>query len=535
MNRRSRHILLTLPGCVVALFRVATQAQGTAALAASPKPPAPMYVQEYRVLGTKQLSQEEVGAAVYPFLGPERTADDVEQARAALEAAYRSKGYQTVTVEVPQQQVRRGVVLLQVVENKVGRLRVKGARFFRLDDIKQKVPALAEGKVPNFNDVTREIVALNTLPDRRVTPSLRPGVEPGTVDIDLIVKDTFPLHGSVEVNNRNSADTTDLRVNGSVSYNNLWQIGHSAGASFQVSPQNTSEVKVLSGYYIARFPQAEWLSLMANATKQDSNVSTLGGVAVAGRGETAGVRAIMTLPPRKDFYHSLSVGMDYKHFRQNVTLGTGELLDTPVTYYPFNVSYNATWSGKKSTTELGAGVTLHPRGIGEDRAKFENSRFRADSNFIYLRGDLAHTHELPGGFEAYAKVQGQLSDQPLLSSEQISGGGLGTVRGYDEAEVVGDDGAFGSLELRTPSLLHWISDKVGECRMYAFVEGGVTHIHNALPEQQTAYQLASLGFGGRLRLLDHLGGSLDVGFPLISQSHTLAHDPRLTFRMWADF
>jgi hemolysin activation/secretion protein len=58
--------------------------------------------------------------------------------------------------------------------------------------------------VPNFNQVEREIVALNQWLDRRVTPTLRGGVEPGTVDVDLKVKDILPLHGSVELNNRYS-------------------------------------------------------------------------------------------------------------------------------------------------------------------------------------------------------------------------------------------------------------------------------------------------------------------------------------------
>ena len=61
---------------------------------------------------------------VYPFLGSERTSEDVEQARAALEKAYHDKGFQTVSIEIPQQKMRRGVVILNVVEAKVGRLRV---------------------------------------------------------------------------------------------------------------------------------------------------------------------------------------------------------------------------------------------------------------------------------------------------------------------------------------------------------------------------------------------------------------------------
>ncbi len=70
--------------------------------------------------------------------------------------------------------------------------------------------------MPNFNDVAREIVSLNQMADRRVTPTLKPGVESGTMDVDLNVKDTFPLHGSLESNNRYSANTTPLRLNGSL-------------------------------------------------------------------------------------------------------------------------------------------------------------------------------------------------------------------------------------------------------------------------------------------------------------------------------
>jgi hypothetical protein len=77
-----------------------------------------LYIQEYRVQGAHLLTKLEVEEAVYPFLGPERTADDVDQARAALEKAYQAKGYQTVSVQIPPQQVTRGVVILQVIEGK---------------------------------------------------------------------------------------------------------------------------------------------------------------------------------------------------------------------------------------------------------------------------------------------------------------------------------------------------------------------------------------------------------------------------------
>jgi len=501
----------------------------------------PMYIQEYRVTGAKILPAIEVEEAVYPFLGPGRTSEDVEKARAALEKAYQDKGFQTVQVQIPQQQVRRGVVLLEVVENKVGRLRVRGSRFFAIDKIKAKVPSLAEGKVPNFNDVTREIVGLNGWADRRVTPTLKPGVVPGTVDIDLTVKDTFPLHGNVEVNNRYSADTKPLRLSGSVSYNNLWQRGHSAGASFQVSPQDLEQVKVFSGYYIARFATIDWLSVMVQGVKQNSNVSTLGAVAVAGRGEVIGARALISLPPRKDFYHSANVGIDYKHFEQEVGFGAttpgvaASTTITPISYYPFTLGYTATWVGKNYTTDFNGAVNLHLRGMGSESPQWDDNRYNADGNYIYVRGDLSHTQKLPWGFELFGKVQGQLSDQPLVSSEQMGGGGLGTVRGYLEAEVLGDNAGFGTLELRGPSLFGWWGRKDTEWQLYAFAEGGVLNIHDPLPEQTASFRLASVGVGSRLKLLDYLNGSVDLALPLISQTATQAHDPFLSFRVWADF
>lgn len=493
------------------------------------------FIREYRVKGAKELPPIAVEEAVYPYLGPARTAQDVEGARAALEKAYQDKGYQTVSVDIPPQDVRGGVVYLQVTENKVGRLRVKGSRYFSLDQIKRGAPSLAEGKVPNFNDVARDIVSLNQMNDRRITPTLRPGVEPGTVDVDLEVKDTFPLHGSLELNNRYSANTTPLRLNGAISYTNLWQLGHTVGFSFQIAPQRLDDAVVYSGYYIARIPGVNWFGLMLQGTRQNSNVSTLGGGAVAGNGEILGGRLLFTLPTREipGFYHSLSVGLDYKNFQQDLDIA-GATTGTPITYYPFSIDYNAAIASEKSTTEAGVSAVFGFASLGgSDEVEFDNRRFNSDGSFFYVRGNLAHTHDLPLGFQVYGQVQGQLSGEPLVDSEQFAGGGLDTVRGYLESQVLGDNALIGSFELRSPSLPKvWGLD---EWRIYGFTEGGSLTINDPLPEQTSRFDLASVGFGSRLRLLKHLNGSVDLGVPLISQTDSPVGDARVTFRVWGDF
>jgi hemolysin activation/secretion protein len=152
---------------------------------------------------------------------------------------------------------------------------------------------------------------------------------------------------------------------------------------------------------------------------------------------------------------------------------------------------------------------------------------------MYLRGDLSHTHELPAGFQIYGQVQGQAATEPLVDSEQFAGGGLDTVRGYLESEVLGDNALIGSLELRSPSLPKVA--QIDEWRVYGFVEGGSLTLNDPLPEQQSRFDLASVGGGTRVRLLNYLNGSLDAGVPMISQSSSPAGQVRLTFRIWGEF
>ena len=507
-----------------------------------------LYIKEFRVLGSHQLSRSEIEKAVYPFMGPERTPDDVEQARAALEKSFQSKGFQTVSVQIPQQTGKRGIVFLQVVEAKVGRLNVEGSRFFSIAAIKKGVPSLQPGSVPNFNQVSTEIMALNQWSDRQVIPTLTPGFEPGTIDVNLKVKDTLPWHGSAEFNNRYSPNTVPYRVNLASSYDNLWERGDSVGGSFQEAPQNTSEALNWNAFYTARFPHLDWLRLNLSYGVQNSTVSTLGGSAVNGAGQTAAFRFLCALPTEKDFSQSLSAGIDFKHLNQSINQtivipGVADLPPTPLDYWPIRINYNAIWAPKDSVTIFNAGISFGIRGAvlpvsgfgsygNED--EFSNLRYNSDGGFFVLKGDLSHTHDLPGGFQIYGKMQGQVSPNPLVYSEQFAAGGLDTVRGYLEGTVAGDNALFGTLELRSPSLLGGHLG-VNECRVYAFLEGGRVTINDPLPEQLAYWNMWSYGFGSRLRMFKYLNGSVDVGIPQITQAPVMANSLLVTFRLFGEF
>ncbi len=250
-----------------------------------------------------------------------------------------------------------------------------------------------------------------------------------------------------------------------------------------------------------------------------------------------GVRGIFTLPGGEGFFDTLSAGMDYKHFGQDVTLGESAL-STPITYYPLTATYSASWQGATGLTDLNLTPVLNLRSLGSNADAFDARRFstnKESSGFIYLRGDAERTQELPRHLELYVKIQGQVSSEPLVNTEQFSGGGQDTVRGYLESEALGDNAILGSLELRSPSLAYLLGPKADDWRLFGFAEGGELNILEPLPEQQAVFDLASFGFGTRIKLVNHLNGQVDVAVPLVTSVVTKAYQPRVEFRIWAAF
>jgi len=501
---------------------------------AAPAAPALVEILEYRIEGNSKLTVIDIEEAVYPYLGPGRRPDDVEAARASLEAAYADKGFATVGVEIPPQQVRDGIVRLKVIERPVGRVRVTGSRYFLLSDVKAQVPSLAPGEVPDFDKVEQEIIDANQLPDRQVTPVLTAGVAPGTVDVELQVKDKFPLHGSLELNNRKSPDTEPLRLVASLRYDNLWQRGDSISFSYQVAPQRVDDSEVFSGSYLARVPGSR-LSLLAYGLKSDSDVASVGGSSVIGKGEVVGARALYPLSISGGFIQSVSGGMDYKHFDETVALGADNEIPAPITYYPFTLGYMANWIEDGSDTGLGADLVFAFRGLGSSTQQFANKRSEAKPDFFILQGNAEHTQTIWEDAQLAGKFHGQATADALISNEQFSLGGLDSVRGYLESEVLSDYGLSLQAEARTPSLGPLIGEWVDEWRFYVFHDFGWGGIHDPLPDQDGSTTLSAAGVGTRIKLFEHINGSVDVGVALKSGPSTDAQNVRTNFRAWGEF
>jgi hemolysin activation/secretion protein len=277
------------------------------------------------------------------------------------------------------------------------------------------------------------------------------------------------------------------------------------------------------------------LSLLGSILDSNSNVTTVGSTNVVGKGQIVGLRLLDPLGLGEGFIHSLSAGFDYKDLTQQTGLA-GQSTNVPIQYVPFTVGYQASWSGANAKTDLLANVVWAFPGIGSSAAQFDENRFDAPPNFIYLRGDLSRAQTLPYNIEAWGRLQTQLSPDALVSSEQFGLGGEDSVRGYLESEALGDYGATLQTELRTPPLAEYVGGSpVQSLRAYSFVDVGGAQIHNPLPGQIRSYSFSSAGVGVRLKVTDYLNGSLEDAQVMASGPNTKAGTNRILFRVYGEF
>lgn len=484
---------------------------------------------EYRVEGATLLPTITIEQAVYPYLGEQKTLADVEKAREALEKAYHAAGYLTVLVAIPPQKVDEGLVRLMVTEAPVERLRVVESRYYSLGEIKAATPELAEGNVPNFPRMQKELSALNRSGDRRITPVLRPGKTPGTVEVDLKVQDQLPLHGNVELNDRQSQDTTRTRLSANLRWDNLWQKQHGLGITVQTAPEEPSESKVFSASYTWPLKSGDYLAFYA--VKSDSDVAAVGTLNVRGNGVIAGARYILPLRSRTDgFFHTATLGADYKNFDQSVALVDGGSFDTPLAYLPFTLGWDGTWLSEGRTTKAGVSFNFQVRGLVADEQEFADKRFKGRPDYAYLRGSFSHEETWPEGWGLNLRGSWQIAAQPLVSNEQFSIGGADTVRGYLESAALGENGLALSLEARTPNFAKRIGASLDEIYLLAFLDGGEVRIREPITADDR-FTISGAGLGVRFKGWRGVFGGLDWAVPLNDLGTTETGEDRAHFRL----
>jgi hemolysin activation/secretion protein len=519
-------------------------AWGASAAEAPRSDPARFDIFEFRVEGNSLLKDAAIELAVTPYLGEEKTLAAVEAARATLERQYHDAGYLTVLVSIPEQSTDGGVIALKVTESPISKLRVVGSQYHAPSNIKSGISEVAEGRVPNFLAVQEQLAQVNRTSDLRVAPILKPGKTPGTVEVQLDVDDQLPLHGNVELSNRQSPNTTATRLGASVRYDNLWQRQHSVGLTLQTSPEKTGESRLMVlNYLLPVNAKGDALSMYAVSSRSKfATIFNAPGLGVLGNTDIFGLRYSLPLASSNAFTQSFTLGLDYKNILQTVVLDGLAAPDPAVRYSPVSLTYRGSWLNQAGmpTTTLDISTIAGMRGwLGNKDEVFERKRTGASASFFALRAGL-QANQAWGQWSLSGKMDTQLASGPLLPSEQYVAGGADSVRGYLEGERAADQAVRLSLELSTPSLKlgqRWLGDWRATGLM--FTDMARLQVSQADVNQPSQYDLAGLGFGLRISGPRGMNLQIDAARALlegdVAGGGTHKGDWRIHARWWMEF
>ena len=112
------------------------------------------------------------------------------------------------------------------------------------------------------------------------------------------------------------------------------------------------------------------------------------------------------------------------------------------------------------------------------------------------------------------RSQLQLANDPLISTEQFSLGGINTVRGYRQDALLTDNGFLAAAELRLPILE---LEKINATLQFTpFIDFGTGWNND---EEETEFEtLIGTGFGLLLQTPERFSARVDWGIPLINNT-----------------
>ena len=489
-------------------------------------------VNQFVVVGDTILGAARIAALVKPFTGSDRDFGDVQQALEALEAAYRSKGYNSVTVILPEQTMTEGSVLIKVIESKISKVSIEGNLYFSTANIEAGFPTLEKGKSPLVHKISQNLRVVNENPAKKATLQLQNGANEDELNAVLKINDEKPWKLGLTFDNTGNKATGDYRVGFLGQYFNLFNRDHVGTIQLATSPDKADKVASYSASYripIYRFGDSMDIfagySDVDSGTMQinlgDTTASFLSNVTSSGKGIVSGIRYNYNLRRFGAYEHKLVGGVDYRRYDQNLAMQFGDTTsigDTTVTAHPLSLTYNGALGFERGDAGFYLGVIRNDRWGSGEQTDFDKQPGQPPVDYTILRFGASAGHAFFGDWQFRLLLNGQYTGNTLVTGEQFGFGGSAGGRGYQEREVSGDQGYAGTAEIYTPDLARLLSIPGTGLRLLGFYDVGVTFKNRPLRGEDDRKEPASAGAGLRLTYSKHFIFALDWGYALHSLS-----------------
>jgi len=426
-----------------------------------------------------------------------------------IETYARERDFPAATAIIPPQSIAGGVVRVAVSRGKIREIKVEGANWFSESLLREKL-RIERGETLRLSELDRAVVWTNSNPYRRLKVHIQPVPETGEADLTIGVVEQRPLRLVASYDNTGNEILGVNRYTAGVNYGNAWGREHQVSYQF-ITSDDPKIFRAHNGDY--RIPLS-WRHVLAfsasyaevNPTFLDDNFTQ--------KGESFTADAKYVIPfAKKRWRGEMSGTVGFKQTNNNLEFGGIPQLGATIEVLTGSLSVAGAREDQRGNWVVSAMLVGSPGKFSSRSTPqiYHESRLGANPQFLFGHFWVQRNTLLAPKVTSMARATAQLASTNLVPTEQLSYGGLATVRGYEERILTGDSGYSFTHELqyRLPSVeitKRW--PKIDTAAL-VFWDYGRIVVKKPLIGQRKSDYLASMGVGIRASISNNFSLAVD--------------------------
>jgi hemolysin activation/secretion protein len=409
-------------------------------------------IKGFRIVGLTVAEPAEFSDDLAPFIGTEKRFQDLLDAAAAIKRSLAGLGFFLADVVVPEQKIADGIIELRVLEGRLGKVRLEVDPAARIDrDLLQSyIGSLEEGGLIRTTDVERALFQIHDLRGIVATSSFGPGTVSGTADLTIRVAAAKKFDANFDFDANGSIYTGLHRASAGIDANGLF----GRGEIISVRASNAIDGNLRFARASILMPVGPWGTKIGGAIS-DLNyrlgTPSFSPLKVNGAAYVTSLTAIHPFVRSRNTNLMLIAQSDKREF-YDISLASGDenLKKSDVSSLALSGDFRDRLGGgginvfnvAYTLGELKFGIAakeLADQGAGGRKLKGLFSKTNLTLSRLQAVGER---------LALYASYSQQFTNKNLDPSEKISLGGPNAVRAYPQGEGAGDEGYFGTFEMR---------------------------------------------------------------------------------------
>jgi hemolysin activation/secretion protein len=446
-----------------------------------------VYVKHIEITGNKAISIEELKQITKDYEGRIVSSEDLQTLRNKLSSVYLQKGYVNSGAVLPDQQVKDGTVHYQIIEGALTGIEIAGNERLKSKYLSDRI-LLGAGPPLNVNELQQRLQILQQ--DgliERINAELSPGTQPGEAVVKANIQEALPYQAGISFSNRRPPSVGPYLGELFASHRDLTGWGDTIDARYGLT-QGVNDYQV--GYAIPVNARDTTVSIRASQTDSLVVESPFNQIDIRSKAKT--YQLGLTQPVWRTVTDSFSLGLKYEYRESETTL-----LGVPFSFSP------GVPNGKSEVNVLRFSqdwLNRSPDQVIALRSSFSDGRTNADpqsagvgpnKSFVAWLGQLQVAQRFDKGGQLIFRTDFQYSPQSLMPIEQIAIGGMSTVRGYRENQLLRDNALIVSAEYRIP--VRFITSDKNRLQFAVFADYANSRNSDSTPA--TPHSIASYGVG----------------------------------------